>query len=248
MAPTQAALLVLSALAIFAGRACAEAAEGVDDGDEILSSGKTRRETVAMYAYCPADNCYELLGVKPTSGAIAIKRAYRRFASEWHPDKNPHPNAKAIFQKYANAYEVLSNSEMRKNYDYLLAHPYEFPMHYLRFNSFTYAPKSDVRVVFLLIVLGISAVQYFFRKQRRANIIDAVKGKRNYQERLKVITAEIAAATSASKQSKPRSGSGKDSTSSKSKVASKSKAATEEASAKAELKKAAELQLLSEMS
>lgn len=51
-----------------------------------------------------------------------------------HPDKNPDPRAKELFQKYANAYDVLSSAAMRDNYDYLLDHPYEFPMHFMRFS------------------------------------------------------------------------------------------------------------------
>eukprot|EP00965_Chrysotila_dentata_P191517 6174575-Pleurochrysis_carterae.AAC.1 len=56
---------------------------------------------------------------------------------------------------------------MRKNYDYLLAHPYEFPMHYLRFSSGKYAPKSDVRFVVFLVVLAVSVVQYLIQVRER---------------------------------------------------------------------------------
>ena len=99
------------------------------------------------------DNCYELLGVKKDAGGLPIKRAYRKLASEWHPDKNPDPRAKTLFQKYANAYEVLSSPQMRENYDYLLDHPYEFPGHFMRFSRASYMPKSDLRFVMLLTVL-----------------------------------------------------------------------------------------------
>jgi DnaJ-class molecular chaperone len=47
-------------------------------------------------------------------------------AAEWHPDKCPGGDVEKCreeFPKYANAYEILSNSEMRKNYDYVLANP-----------------------------------------------------------------------------------------------------------------------------
>ena len=64
------------------------------------------------YVYCASDNCYELLGVKRTSVPFAIKRAYRRLAAEWHPDKNPDPRAKEIFTKYANAYEVRAGPRL----------------------------------------------------------------------------------------------------------------------------------------
>ena len=54
---------------------------------------------------------------KKDAGGLTIKRAYRRLATEWHPDRNPDPRAKDLFQKFANAYEVLSNSEMRSSSD-----------------------------------------------------------------------------------------------------------------------------------
>ena len=72
---------------------------------------KKKHDEVASHPYCMEDNCYELLGVKKDAGGLPIKRAYRKLASEWHPDKNPDPRAKTLFQKYANAYEVLSSPQ-----------------------------------------------------------------------------------------------------------------------------------------
>ena len=73
---------------------------------------KKKHDEVASHPYCMEDNCYELLGVKKDAGGLPIKRAYRKLASEWHPDKNPDPRAKTLFQKYANAYEVLSSPQV----------------------------------------------------------------------------------------------------------------------------------------
>jgi len=99
-----------------------------------------------------------------------------------------------MFQRYARAYQVLSDSEMRINYDYLLDHPMEFPMHYLRFGSGTYQPKSDVRFVLLLVILGVSGTQLLYQKQRRLNALQGVKTTRTYSERLKSLTAEFSKA------------------------------------------------------
>ena len=73
---------------------------------------KKKHDEVASHPYCMEDNCYELLGVKKDAGGLPIKRAYRKLASEGHPDKNPDPRAKTLFQKYANAYEVLSSPQV----------------------------------------------------------------------------------------------------------------------------------------
>lgn len=61
---------------------------------------------------------YEVLGISKQADAKEIKKAYRKIALKYHPDKNP-DNAKAEdkFKEAAEAYEVLSNEEKRARYD-----------------------------------------------------------------------------------------------------------------------------------
>lgn len=61
---------------------------------------------------------YELLGVSRDASASQIKRAYRKLAMKYHPDRNPDdPDAEARFKEAAEAYEVLSDPESRQIYD-----------------------------------------------------------------------------------------------------------------------------------
>ena len=61
---------------------------------------------------------YDLLGVPPTATEIDIKKAYRKQAIKLHPDKNPDdPEAGAKFQAVGEAYQVLSEPNLRKAYD-----------------------------------------------------------------------------------------------------------------------------------
>lgn len=61
---------------------------------------------------------YEVLGIQRAASAEEIKKAYRRLALEWHPDKRPgDAAAEAKFKEIAEAYEVLSDSEKRDLYD-----------------------------------------------------------------------------------------------------------------------------------
>jgi len=61
---------------------------------------------------------YDTLGVQPTATDIEIKKAYRKLAIVHHPDKNPNdPTAHEKFQAIGEAYQVLSDKELRGAYD-----------------------------------------------------------------------------------------------------------------------------------
>lgn len=64
------------------------------------------------------EDYYEILGLNKSASAAEIKKAYRKKAIEFHPDKNPGDSkAEEMFKKAAEAYEILSNPDKRARYD-----------------------------------------------------------------------------------------------------------------------------------
>src|SRR3990170_4141115 len=60
---------------------------------------------------------YDVLAVARNASEEELKRAYRRLAMQYHPDRNPEPDAEARFKEINEAYEVLGDAEKRARYD-----------------------------------------------------------------------------------------------------------------------------------
>jgi len=60
---------------------------------------------------------YEILGVERDATTKDIKRAFRKLAIKYHPDKNKEKDAEEKFRDIAKAYDTLSNADKRKKYD-----------------------------------------------------------------------------------------------------------------------------------
>lgn len=67
---------------------------------------------------------YEILGVHRAASEAEIKRAYRRLAVIYHPDKNKEPQAHEMFVEITEAYDVIGDSSKRQSYHQKLDNPF----------------------------------------------------------------------------------------------------------------------------
>ena len=74
-----------------------------------------------------ADNndYYQILGVSKSASADEIKKAYRKLALQYHPDKNKTKEGEAKFKEITKAYEVLSDAQKKQTYDQFGAAAFE---------------------------------------------------------------------------------------------------------------------------
>lgn len=76
----------------------------------VLNRAKYLYQTV-MVSLCNSGgvSLYDVLGVSRYATAEEIKKAYRRLAMQYHPDKNPEPAAHETFKQIVYAYKILSD-------------------------------------------------------------------------------------------------------------------------------------------
>ena len=127
-----------------------------------------------FFVFCGSKSCYEILEIRRNATNKQVRRAYRRLSLEYHPDKSKHANATEAFRLISKAYEVLDTNETRINFDYYLNHPRDYfkvsGHHYMRT-----LPKSDVRLVILLVACLISWMMHVMQEQKHERFMKHLK-------------------------------------------------------------------------
>ncbi|XP_046901380.1 dnaJ homolog subfamily B member 5 [Hypomesus transpacificus] len=90
-----------------------------DDSSNSTSSGESKsdQEAPCLSIQPMGKDYYKVLGVSSDSNEDEIKRAYRKMALKFHPDKNSEADAEDKFKEIAEAYEILTDPKKRSIYD-----------------------------------------------------------------------------------------------------------------------------------
>eukprot|EP01040_Poterioochromonas_malhamensis_P004843 gene4843-5198_t len=127
-----------------------------------------------LNVFCGSYNCYDILGVSSDASPKDIKKAYRKLSLSHHPDKNNADNATEVFRLITKAHEVLTGNESRPLFDYYLQHPKDYfkvsGQHYYR-----NLPKSDVRLILLVVVAFLSWFFHTIQNQKYERVIKYLK-------------------------------------------------------------------------
>ncbi|KAL0230399.1 hypothetical protein PCE1_003959 [Barthelona sp. PCE] len=132
---------------------------------------------------------YSYLGVEMTAETKEIKKAYRRLAKRFHPDKNKTEEAVDIFFKIQEAYETLGDAEKRKTYDIILKTGAKDVQYHGKHAYWTVEPYkfSPVEITIFLVVFSslITWVHWWYLNYRHQRIIHKIKRMRvrKYGER-----------------------------------------------------------------
>lgn len=145
--------------------------------------------------YCGQEDCYDVLNVTREATKSEIARSYRLMARKFHPDMHRGDEAKAEaevqFKRVATAYEILGDGEARTDYDYMLDNPSQYYAHYYRYFRRRVSPKVDIRLVLIVTISIISAIQYFSAWQRYDSAIKYFMTVQKYRNRaMDMATAE----------------------------------------------------------
>lgn len=147
----------------------------------------------AANLYCGEENCYQLLGLERGAEASDIKKAYRKLALKWHPDKNRRPEAVETFRRISRAHEVLSEEKLRSAYHYFLDHPEERYANYYNYYHAAYAPQTPLWMVISGALLFLSGLQYINSSWRYSRMMKAVMYQPQFRRRVNdMFEAEVA--------------------------------------------------------
>ena len=118
-----------------------------------------------------------------------VRRAFRKISLKYHPDRSTNPDHVPIFIEANHAYEVLSDSSMKADYDDMLRNPQNYYTNRMRFYKHKFKQMRPSTVVYSTILL-ITVLHYLYWRSRHYKVIDQIRRNPQVREKLEAIAAE----------------------------------------------------------
>ena len=130
------------------------------------------------HIYCGPVDCYKRLGVGRRATMAELKNAYMTLQAKFKDQGTE-------VTKVQNAFLILSDNDMRKHYDYMLANPNRILYNYYQYFKFSVSPSITLQVSLVFGIIIISFAQYFYKNQSYWNALrDALKNPKNRSKAL----------------------------------------------------------------
>lgn len=120
--------------------------------------------------YCGDTSCYKVLGVKKMATNIELTEAFNKIEQKYNPEINKDGN-EMMYQKALEAYNVLKDEEIRRDYDIMIDDPYNIPQNYFFYFKHNVLPNVDIQRVVVLCIIIISVLQYCYKKHMYSNAV-----------------------------------------------------------------------------
>eukprot|EP00741_Cyanophora_paradoxa_P011400 tig00020556_g11011.t1 len=183
---------------------------GVAAAVVLLVVASTLAVVCAKRAFDVNKDYYKTLGVEKSASAADIKKNYRELALKNHPDKNPSPEAVDIFREIAEAYEILSDEDLRKEYDDAKENGLpsdEWEVHYWGqfYKYYAGAPHHELAPTVAVLIGMFTIAQYAYSRYRYTVSRDRCMKHPMFRQRVNLMMAELRASSVGSARGKKTS-------------------------------------------
>jgi len=150
------------------------------------SMGKSADYYQILREFSEGKDFYAVLGITETATTSETKKAWYKQSLLYHPDKNKDPGAAEVYLLIQRAYEILSDEEMKADYDRFRTEG--IPLHERYYGVYMHewgVPKHDIRVVVVWLIIILTIAKHCYQWWRHVSMRERAKQTMRYKKAVK---------------------------------------------------------------